>query len=294
MGSGIILTTILLSCIGTQKEAKKLPPPSEPFRVKAIGREFAQIFESLKNRNFAALFCFSLLGGAAAGLHTALYLYNVRYFFMFTGPEMAFTGICLLLAPAVSFYLSSRVGLRFGKKNAAIGMALVRLALYPMPYVGVLIGLWPELTSTASLLLYSAFIFVEVSSVVVSATMIDSMMADLAEDSEKKTNRRSEGLFFATRGFAGKFISAAGVVSAGVIVSIVGFDSITSLADFTDDHRYRLATLFLPVYCTMVFCAISCINLYKINRESHQENLQILAHRSEAFSSSADDTDSQT
>ena len=110
--------------------------------------------------------------------------------------------------------------------------------------------------------------------------MIDSMMADLAEDSEKKTNRRSEGLFFATRGFAGKFVSAAGVVSAGFIVSIVGFDSITSLAEFTDDHRYRLATLFLPVYCTMVLCAISCINLYKINRESHQENLQILANRS--------------
>ena len=110
--------------------------------------------------------------------------------------------------------------------------------------------------------------------------MIDSMMADLAEDSEKQTNRRSEGLFFATRGFAGKFISAAGVVSAGVIVSIVGFDSITSLADFTDDHRYRLATLFLPVYCTLLLCAYACINLYKIDRKSHQENLQILADRS--------------
>ena len=280
VGSGIILTTILLSCIGTQKEAMQLPAPSEPFRVKAIGREFAQIFESLKNRNFAALVCFSLLGGAAAGLHSALYLYNVRYFFMFTGLEMAITGICLLIAPAISFYLTSRVAPRFGKKKTAIGMALFRLALYPIPYIAVLTGVWPELTSTASLALYSAFLVVEVSAIVVSATMIDSMMADLAEDSEKQTNRRSEGLFFATRGFAGKFISAAGVVSAGVIVSIVGFDSITSLADFTDDHRYRLATLFLPVYCTLLLCAYACINLYKIDRESHQENLRILADRS--------------
>ena len=99
VGSGIILTTILLSCFGTQRAAMQMPPPSEPFRLNAIGREFAQIFESLKNRNFAALFCFSLLGGAAAGLHTALYLYNVRYFFMFSGWEMAITGICLLFAP---------------------------------------------------------------------------------------------------------------------------------------------------------------------------------------------------
>ena len=62
VGSGIILTTILLSCIGTQRAAMQMPPPSEPFRLHAIGREFAQIFESLKNRNFAALFCYSLLG----------------------------------------------------------------------------------------------------------------------------------------------------------------------------------------------------------------------------------------
>ena len=179
-------------------------------------------------------------------------------------------------------YLSPRIGMRYGKKNAAIGMALLRLGLFPMPYVAVLTGVWPELTSTASIILYSAFVFVEVSAVVVSATMIDSMMADLAEDSEKKTSRRSEGLFFATRGFAGKFVSAAGVISAGFIVSIVGFDSITSLADFTDAHRYHLATLFLPVYCTLVLCAVACINLYKINRESHQENLQILAQRSVA------------
>ena len=188
---------------------------------------------------------------------------------------MAITGICLLFAPAVSFYLTQSVW--FGKKNRHRYGAM-RLA-FPHALCRRADGVWPELTGTASLVLYSAFVFVEVSAVVVSATMIDSMMADLAEDSEKKTNRRSEGLFFATRGFAGKFVSAAGVVSAGFIVSIVGFDSITSLADFTDDHRYRLATY--SCRSTAPWCLrISCINLYKINRESHQENLQILANRS--------------
>ena len=32
VGAGIILTTILVSCIGTQKAAMNIPPPSEPFR----------------------------------------------------------------------------------------------------------------------------------------------------------------------------------------------------------------------------------------------------------------------
>ena len=42
---------------------------------------------------------------------------------------------------------------------------------------------------------------------------LDSMMADIVEDSETQTTRRSEGLFFATRNFAGKFVSASGLFS---------------------------------------------------------------------------------
>ena len=279
-GAIIIMMTIIVCSLGTQKEAMNMPPPAETFRLNDIGREFSQIFESLKNRNFAALFSYSLLGGAAAGLHTALYLYNVRYFFEFSGTEIAITGVALLLAPLFSFMLSPRLGLKYGKKKTAIGLALLRLILFPMPYIAVLLGLWPELQSPASIALYTTFVFVEVTAIVVSATMIDSMMADLAEDSQMKTNRRSEGLLYATRGFAGKFVSAAGIISAGFIVSAVGFDSINTLADFTDAHRYDLATLFLPVYCTLVLGAITCINLYKISRESHAENLQRLKERS--------------
>ena len=94
---------------------------------------------------------------------------------------MAFTGVCLLLAPSVYVSLP-RIGLRYGKKNAAIGMALVRLGLFPMPYVAVLTGVWPELTSTHRYP-YSAFVFVE-NTVVVSAPT-SFMMADLAKDSEE-------------------------------------------------------------------------------------------------------------
>jgi hypothetical protein len=36
-------------------------------------------------------------------------------------------------------------GSRFGKRNAAIGAVLVNIALYPVPYVLLLIGWWPEL-----------------------------------------------------------------------------------------------------------------------------------------------------
>ena len=63
---------------------------------------------------------------------------------------------------------------------------------------------------------------------------------------QRKTNQQTlRGLFFAARSFAGKFVSASGIISAGVIITAVGFDSITSLADFTGEHRVKLARLFL-------------------------------------------------
>ena len=160
----------------------------------------------------------------------------------------------------------------------------------PLPHslvICVLLGWWPALGSTASIAIYTAFIFTEVAVFIVSAVMLDSMMADVVEDSEKQTNRRSEGLFFAARSFAGKFVSASGIISAGVIITAVGFDSITSLADFTGEHRVKLAQLFLPAYCSLILGAIACISLYRIDRSTHEQNIKILNDR--ALNANSDD-----
>jgi Na+/melibiose symporter-like transporter len=279
VGAVIIALAILISSLGTQRAAAQMPRPQEPFRFNAIGKEFGQIFESLKNRNFAALFFYSLLFGAAAGLSTALYLYITRFFFEFTGTQIGITGIAVLLAPFIAWPLAPKLGFLLGKKVTAISLQLTRLTLYPIPYICVLTGWWPALGSTASIAIYTAFIFTEVAVFIVSAVMLDSMMADVVEDSEKQTNRRSEGLFFAARSFAGKFVSASGIISAGLIITAVGFDTITTVADFTGDHRVKLAQLFLPAYCSLILGAIACISLYQIDRSTHEQNIRILNDR---------------
>ena len=106
--------------------------------------------------------------------------------------------------------------------------------------------------------------------------MLDSMMADVVEDSEVQTSRRSEGLFYAARSFAGKAVSALGIVLAGSIVSLVGMDGIKSVADMTDAMRLELATFFLPLYCGLYMLAIYLISRYRIDRDSHNKNLEML------------------
>ena len=278
-GALLIAAAILVSSFGTQKVAAALPKPSEPFRFLAIKREIKQIFQSVKNKNFAALFFFGLTVGIAGGLGTALYLYNTTYFFGFSGKQISVTAIGVLISPMIAYWAAPYLGKQFGKKRAAIYAILVNIMLYPMPYILLLTGYWPELGSWTSLYIYSGFIVMEVICGIVGGVLLDSMMADVVEDIELKTARRSEGLFYAARGFAAKAISAGGIVGAGTIVSIVGLDGITSVDDVTQEIRMNLATLFLPIYCGLYLLGLVIVSKYRITREDHDAHLAQLNAR---------------
>ena len=185
VGAGCIALTIVFSSLGTQKYFRELPKPTEPFRFKQIFKEILQIAHSLKNRNFAALFINSLVSGMAGGLGAALYLYNVSYYFAFSGMQIAVTGIFVLLGPAIAYGLISYFSLTVGNKKKFVYLAIWTLiVLYPLPYVLYLVGFWPPLGSDLSLAIYSTIIVTEVVCLVINATMLDSMMADIVEDSE--------------------------------------------------------------------------------------------------------------
>ena len=278
-GALVIAAAILSSSLGTQKVAAALPRPSEPFRVLAIKREIKQIFQSVKNKNFAALFFFGLTVGIAGGLGTALYLYNTTYFFGFSGKQISVTAIGVLISPAIAYWAAPYLGRIFGKKRAAIFAILVNVSLYPIPYILLLTGFWPDLGSWTSLYIYSGFIVMEVICGIIGGVLLDSMMADVVEDSELKTQRRSEGLFYAARGFAAKAVSAGGIIGAGSIVSLVGLDGITSLGDVTHEIRMDLATLFLPIYCGLYVLGLVIVSKYRITRADHDEHIQLLSVR---------------
>jgi len=294
VGAVLIGLAILVSALGTQKVAAALPRPSEKFRFREISREIRQIFQSVKNRNFAALFFYGLTVGIAGGLGMALYLYNTTYFFAFTGEQIAVTGLGVLVSPAVAYWAAPFFGKMLGKKQAAIAAILVNIILYPIPYILVLSGWWPELGSWLSLYIYSFVIVMEVICGIIGGVLLDSMMADVVEDSEITTNRRSEGLFYAARGFAAKAISAGGIIGAGAIVSLVGLDSISSVTEVTYEIRRDLATLFLPLYCGLFLLGLWVVSTYRISRYDHSSNLSELASRKSSSGGAGDNSGTNT
>ena len=102
------------------------------------------------------------------------------------------------------------------------------------------------------------------------------MIADIVEDSELKTGRRSEGLFFSAQTFAKKSVSGLGALFAGLMLSTVGFPSGTR-PDYVDPETIRhLAILYVPTMLAVYGIGIFLLTLYKIDRKQHEENLSRL------------------
>ncbi|MGH8597581.1 MAG: MFS transporter, partial [Gammaproteobacteria bacterium] len=88
IASGLILLSILVSAIGTHRNIASLkqPPPKRTLTVRTI---FKEIFETLANRSFIALFVAAIFGAVAGGLSAALSFYFLTYFWEFTAEQNA-------------------------------------------------------------------------------------------------------------------------------------------------------------------------------------------------------------
>lgn len=273
VGAVAIALMIAVSSLGTHKAAAALPPPREPMRWREIGREMGQMLQSLKNRNFLALFAYSLMLYVATGMGAALYLYILRYFYGFSHQQMGFIGVAVFIGPLVAALAGPPLAARFGKKRVGIIAILSYVVIYPIVPLLLLNGIWPGIGSWASTWIVAAVTALDVVLLTLQGILISSMVADVVEDSEVRTTRRSEGLFFATRSFAQKLISAGGIMGAGVIVSLVGFDVVQNLEDVTYEMRRHMLTLFGPAYVSILLLGTLMIGFYKIDRTQHNRNL---------------------
>ena len=85
-------------------------------------------------------------------------------------------------------------------------------------------------------------------------------------------------------------MSAGGIFLAGIIVSIVGMESFETAADMTQDHRVLLTSVFLPIYCGLHISAIVLLMYYRIQKDTHEQNLTTLAERKASLDLSASAT----
>ena len=275
VGSVLILVSILVSAIGTHGHIPHLkqPPAARPITPRLI---FGEIFETLANRSFAALFAGALLGAIATGLAAALAFYFYAYFWEFSSIQTGILTTGVFLAAVIGFILAPIVTRRFGKKKGAMGVGLVAFLGAPLPVFLRLIDVLPE--NGTPFVFWFVFVsgIIDVGLIICFQILYASMTADLVEQAELKTGRRSEGVFFASVTFIRKSVQGLGLLVAGFVLALAEFPTGAGVGEVSAESVWRLGAYYVPTILTLWMLMVAMIGFYQIDEADHASNLEKL------------------
>jgi Na+/melibiose symporter-like transporter len=278
IASGLLFASVMISALGTHSRIPYLQPPP-PQRRLTIVRIFKEIFETLANRSFIALFLATVFGIVAAGLAAPLAFYWLTYFWHFTPQQSALVTTGVFASAFIGAGLAPIVSRRLGKKRAAIIVGLVAFLGSPMPIVLRLTGILPD--NGSPLIFWFVFFtnMLDVALIITFEVLSSSMIADLVEQSEIKTGRRSEGVFASAITFTQKMVNGLGLLMAGFVLTLAGIKTGADASHVTPQALWRLGAIYVPTILTLWMTMVAIIGAYNITRDSHQANLRALASR---------------
>ncbi|HZR83360.1 MAG TPA: MFS transporter [Candidatus Binatia bacterium] len=275
----LMVVAIVTSAAGTHWTIPHLrkPPPKRPIGFAGI---VAEARETLSNRSFLAILGTALFAAMASGLIAALNVYFNTFFWELTSNQISVLVLSNFVSAAAALALTPRVSALFGgKKPAAVLTGVGAAALGPLPILLRLLGAFPANGSPALVPTLLVVNGTFVTLIILSSILVSSMLADVVEDSEITTERRSEGLFFAANGFVQKSVSGVGIFASTVLLSLVGFPAGAKPGEVDPAVVRQLGIVFMPTLGLLYAAALACLSTYRISRATHEANLARLARR---------------
>jgi glycoside/pentoside/hexuronide:cation symporter, GPH family len=288
-GATIIFLSIMISSIGTHKEIPYLikPTVSHSFSFMQILRDMK---ESLSNRNFLIVFTSALVAAVAGGVNTSLVLYFNTYFWGLTSNEIGTLNFAYYFSALSALFLAPILTKNREKHKVATRVWIFGSLLLPLPLALRLIGFFPSNESDWLLPILMLHGYLDVTVMIMAGILIGSMVADIVEDSQKTTGRRSEGLFFAGQSFAGKVVNGFGVFATGIILSAINFPTNAEPGAVPQATLNQLAMIFIVIFVLFYSSAVYILSHYKITRSGHTQNLQAVEALAKAKSVGKTDT----
>ncbi|HEV2365163.1 MAG TPA: MFS transporter [Caulobacteraceae bacterium] len=282
LASIIMFGAILVSSIGTHSRIKTFrTPPLRRLRLAALARE---MIETWSHRSFLMLTLSGLATSMASGIAAAMNIYFSTFYWEFSAGQIAAFATGVYGSALIALPLAPQLSRRIGKRATCMSLILLSVVMGVTPLLLRLVGLMPPNHSAA---LFWIIFFNSVGSTalwIAATTMISAMIADVVEDSELKTGRRSEGLFFSASSLIAKAVSGVGVFAASLILSLVRFPVSAKPGRVPMAIIRHLAMVYAPIILVLYAAAIVLLWGYKITRKSHSDTLERLAARAEAVS----------
>jgi GPH family glycoside/pentoside/hexuronide:cation symporter len=274
-GALFIGVAILVSALGTHHEIRHLP--HQPIARQTLRESFAELRETVKNRAFAILMAAGLCAYTIQGISYAMSNYLYIYVWGFKGPIFVYLTIALFSGVFLAFLAAPRLGKSASKPKAAMFAVLLGAGLNTAPYWLRMLGVFPEVGESTLLPMLFGFFILGTASNVTGFILGASMMADVVEDSEAKTGRRSEGVFFAGSFFVQKCTSGIGIFFAGMILAVAGFPAKATPGTVPVATIDRLTLIYAGLYIVLACVSAYFFSRFPFGRVEHEARLARLA-----------------
>jgi glycoside/pentoside/hexuronide:cation symporter, GPH family len=272
----VMFTAILISAMGTHRHIPdlKAPPPKRAF---VLSRVIGDMVETLSHRSLLMLLGAGLFANLAIGVASALTYYFLTFFWELSSSQIVALLVSNLISAIIAMPIALLISRRLGKKRAAVTLWSVVVPLAPLPYVLRLLGWFPANGDPSLLPVLFAISTIMIALFIATSILMQSMIADIAEDGQLNTGRRTEGLFFAVNSFMQKFTSGIGIYFATILLVLIGFPENAKPGAVDPAVLRNLVLVYVPLLTTMFLVAIGFASGYRIDRRTHEANLARLA-----------------
>ncbi len=272
--SAVMFTVILTSSFATHWTIPYLSKP-EPRSASPV-RVARDMFAMLKNRSAFAILSVGMLTAVAGGARNGMELYFGLYFWQLSQSQLSvlatLTGGGTLLGAACVPWLSKRLG----KRLAALTTYSLSFACAGFPILFRLLDIMPANGTSALFGVLAVDFFIQGGLYVMTAVLLNSMLADVVEELAVINGRRSEGLLFSADGFFSKAVSGLGVLISGVVLTMVAFPKHASPGKVGPEILWKMGAIYLPIVAVLTLLAIFMVWLFRIDRTRHEDNLRAL------------------
>lgn len=274
-GAIVITATVLISALAQHKVASGYPPRARSqFSLKTA---FAELRESFSHRAFVIL----LIGGGLAytsqGITFSIGNYLYLFVWQFSPGDLAIFPWVLFVSVMTTFVLLPHLHKRWGKRDTAVGAALIGMVFLVTPYILRLAGAWPEVGTPQSTWPVFAFLFCANVFSVSAMISASSMVADVVEASEEKTGRRSEGAFFAGNMLITKCATGIGIFTTGQLLAFAGMPEKAKPGLVPGEVIDTLTLTYAMAAMVFAVCVALVIRRFPITRADHEARLAALA-----------------
>jgi glycoside/pentoside/hexuronide:cation symporter, GPH family len=270
----LMVVAILVSAIGTHGEIHRLPKVEA--QSQSFGAMLRELWETIHNRAFLVLILAGVCAYTNQGVSYALANYFYAYAWQLSPAAMKLLPFTLFAGAGAAFILAPRIARTTSKPRAACAFVLAGMVFQLIPYVLRFLHLLPEPGWTRVGLLYPIFA-VAVALTVSSFILGASMMADVVEESQSRTGRRNEGVFFAGSFFVQKCTSGLGIAVAGTILALAGLQDKIDPTQASTGKVDRLTLSFILIYGTLALIAAFLFTRFPFGRAEHEARLAGMA-----------------